>query len=271
LGLAETCNVGYYAAIVADGQTVVQISGSTIRTFEGPAVRALNGASVTIDKNTILDNNGLRNRNTLSSFQTNVVCEGGIGISTVHIALDNVTSFASTGNGWIFSSQENSCIVRATFNDQPALPRSFPYINSANVAIRNSNKAAEVTTNGKFLEPCFRTLVLELHEKNKDDKRVTYEFDIDSQQPNIEYLDSQNIIFQFPYTLLENLDYTVEWEIGIYESGKREFASWASTQPTEIRIIGPDIDIKLILSIVMPIVVFIIARQQIKRFVSQKE
>ncbi|KAA6380741.1 MAG: hypothetical protein EZS28_023731, partial [Streblomastix strix] len=52
LGLAETCNVGYGAAIVADGQTTVQISGSTIRTFEGPAVRALNGASVTIDKNT---------------------------------------------------------------------------------------------------------------------------------------------------------------------------------------------------------------------------
>ncbi|KAA6357828.1 MAG: hypothetical protein EZS28_046645, partial [Streblomastix strix] len=44
LGLAETCNVGYGAAIVADGQTIVQISGSTFRTFEGPAVRALNGA-----------------------------------------------------------------------------------------------------------------------------------------------------------------------------------------------------------------------------------
>ncbi|KAA6358700.1 MAG: hypothetical protein EZS28_045773, partial [Streblomastix strix] len=29
LGLAETCNVGYGAAIVADGQTIVQISGST--------------------------------------------------------------------------------------------------------------------------------------------------------------------------------------------------------------------------------------------------
>ncbi|KAA6359138.1 MAG: hypothetical protein EZS28_045335, partial [Streblomastix strix] len=78
LGLAETCNVGYGAAVVADGQTVVRISGSSIRTFEGPAVRALNGASVTIDRNTILDNNGLRNRNTLSSMQTNVVCEGGI-------------------------------------------------------------------------------------------------------------------------------------------------------------------------------------------------
>ncbi|KAA6356439.1 MAG: hypothetical protein EZS28_048034, partial [Streblomastix strix] len=61
LGLAETCNVGYGAAIVTDGQTIVQISGSTIKTFEGPAVRASNGASVTIDKNTILDNNGLRN------------------------------------------------------------------------------------------------------------------------------------------------------------------------------------------------------------------
>ncbi|KAA6353529.1 MAG: hypothetical protein EZS28_050944, partial [Streblomastix strix] len=44
MGLAQTCNIGYGAAIVADGQSVVQISGSTIRTFEGPAVRALNGA-----------------------------------------------------------------------------------------------------------------------------------------------------------------------------------------------------------------------------------
>ncbi|KAA6380897.1 MAG: putative Mitogen-activated protein kinase kinase kinase NPK1, partial [Streblomastix strix] len=91
-GLAETCNVGYYAAIIADGQTTVQISGSNIKTFEGPAVRALNGASITIDKNTTLDNNGLRNRNTLSSMQTNVVCEGGIGTTTINIALDNVTT-----------------------------------------------------------------------------------------------------------------------------------------------------------------------------------
>ncbi|KAA6402461.1 MAG: hypothetical protein EZS28_002021 [Streblomastix strix] len=30
LGLTQTCNVGYYATIVADGQSVVQISGSTI-------------------------------------------------------------------------------------------------------------------------------------------------------------------------------------------------------------------------------------------------
>ncbi|KAA6362667.1 MAG: hypothetical protein EZS28_041806, partial [Streblomastix strix] len=50
LGLAETCNVGYGAAIVADGQTIVQIQESNIRTFEGPAVRALNGAYITIDK-----------------------------------------------------------------------------------------------------------------------------------------------------------------------------------------------------------------------------
>ncbi|KAA6353324.1 MAG: hypothetical protein EZS28_051149, partial [Streblomastix strix] len=92
LGLAETCNVGYGA----DGQNFVQISGSTVRTFEGPAVRALNGASVQITRDTILNNNGLINRNTLSSMQTNVVCEGGIGTTTIDIALDNVTSFTST-------------------------------------------------------------------------------------------------------------------------------------------------------------------------------
>ncbi|KAA6386176.1 MAG: hypothetical protein EZS28_018295 [Streblomastix strix] len=103
LGLAETCNVGYDGAIVADGQTAVRISGSSIRTLEGPAVRALNGASVTIDRNTILDNNGQRNRNTLSSMQTNVVCEGGIGTTTIDISLDKVTSFISTGNAWIYS------------------------------------------------------------------------------------------------------------------------------------------------------------------------
>ncbi|KAA6390099.1 MAG: hypothetical protein EZS28_014375 [Streblomastix strix] len=33
-GLDKTCDVGYDAAIVADGQSDVQISGSTIRTFE---------------------------------------------------------------------------------------------------------------------------------------------------------------------------------------------------------------------------------------------
>ncbi|KAA6404063.1 MAG: hypothetical protein EZS28_000408 [Streblomastix strix] len=88
-----------FAAVVADGQTVVQISGSNIRTFEGPAVRALNGASITIDKNSILDNNGQRNKNAFSSMQTNVVCEGGIGTTTADVALDNVISYITIGNG----------------------------------------------------------------------------------------------------------------------------------------------------------------------------
>ncbi|KAA6382152.1 MAG: hypothetical protein EZS28_022322 [Streblomastix strix] len=92
---SETCNVGQRAIIVADEQTIIQISGSTIRTFEGPAVRALNGVYITIDKNTILNNNRLKNRNKLSSMQNNVVCEGGIGTITADIALDNVTSYKS--------------------------------------------------------------------------------------------------------------------------------------------------------------------------------
>ncbi|KAA6318357.1 MAG: hypothetical protein EZS28_054959, partial [Streblomastix strix] len=172
---ADTCNIGYYAAIVADGQTTVQISGSNIRKFEGPAVRALNGASVTIDKNTTLDNNGQRNRNTLSSMQTNVVCEGGIGTTTIDIALDNVTSFNSTGNGWIFSSSDNTCDIRATLNGEVALPRSLPQTNSANVSINSTNQQVKVTINGKYLEPCIRRLILEIHEKNKTDVKVTQE------------------------------------------------------------------------------------------------
>ncbi|KAA6316104.1 MAG: hypothetical protein EZS28_055310, partial [Streblomastix strix] len=158
----------YGAAIVADGQTTVQISGSTIRTFEGPAVRALNGASVTIDKNTILDNNGQRNRNTLSSMQTNVVCEGGIGTTTINIALDNVTSFTSTGNGWIFSSLDDRCDVIATYKGQSALPRSLPQTTSAQITINNTNQQAEVVIKGKFLEPCMRTLFLGLIEKESN-------------------------------------------------------------------------------------------------------
>ncbi|KAA6388205.1 MAG: hypothetical protein EZS28_016270 [Streblomastix strix] len=98
-GLAKTCNVGYGAAVVVDGQSIVQISGSNIRAFEGPAVRALNGASVTIERNTVLDNNGLRNRNTLGSMQTNVSCEGGIGTTPADVALDNVISYITIGNG----------------------------------------------------------------------------------------------------------------------------------------------------------------------------
>ncbi|KAA6369637.1 MAG: hypothetical protein EZS28_034836, partial [Streblomastix strix] len=271
MGLAETCNIGYGAAIVADGQTVVQISGSTIRTFEGPAVRALNGAIVSIDRNTILNNDGLRNRNTLSSMQTNVVCEGGIGTTTINVALDNVTSFTSTGNGWIFSLSGSNCAISATLNGQSVLPRSLPQINTANVTINNTNQQDKITVNGKFFEPCLRTLVLELHEKNKVDSRVTLEFGIDSSSPSVEYQDSENIIFQFPYDLLQDLDYTSEWEISIYESGKREQTNWATALPTVIGIIpeqpGDDkskktsskFDIKLILSIVLPIAVFIIA------------
>ncbi|KAA6372174.1 MAG: hypothetical protein EZS28_032299, partial [Streblomastix strix] len=188
-GLAETCNVGYGAAIVADGQSIVQISGSTIRTFEGPAVRALNGASVQINRDTILNNNGQRNRNTLSSMQTNAVCEGGIGTTTVDVALDNVTSFTSTGNAWIFSSKDNSCIVKATFNDQPELPRSLPQIDSAKISVNNSDQQDEVIINGKFLEPCMRRLVLEIHEKDKVDVRVTQEFGIDSSSNLVNWID----------------------------------------------------------------------------------
>ncbi|KAA6373233.1 MAG: hypothetical protein EZS28_031242, partial [Streblomastix strix] len=129
----------------------------------------------------------------------------------------------------------------------------------------------KITVNGKFFEPCLRTLVLELHEKNKVDSRVTLEFGIDSSYPSVEYIDSENIIFQFPYTQLKDLDYSVEWEISIFESGKREQASWATSLPTVIDIIpdqpGDDesggkskkIDIKLILSIAIPVGVFLIA------------
>ncbi|KAA6374519.1 MAG: hypothetical protein EZS28_029954, partial [Streblomastix strix] len=270
-GLADTCNVGYGAAIVSDGQTTVQISGSTIKTFEGPALRALNGASVSIDKNTILDNNGLRNRNTLSSMETNIVCEGGIDITTVDIALDNVKSFASTGNGWIFSSSDNSCIVKATFDDERALPRSIPQIDKANVVVNITNKQNKITVNGKFFEPCFRTLVLELHEKNKAASRVTLEFGIESSSNTVNWIDSENIIFQFPYALLKDLDYSVEWEVSIYEFGNREQTSWVTSLPTVIGIIpdepGEDAqEVKekkkkttLIVAIVVPVVVIIIA------------
>ncbi|KAA6363330.1 MAG: hypothetical protein EZS28_041143, partial [Streblomastix strix] len=259
LGLAETCNVGYGAAIIADGQTIVQISESIIRTFEGPAVRALNGAYVTIDKNTILNNNGQRNRNTLNSMQTNVVCEGGIGTTTIDIALDNVTSFTSTGNGWIFSPQESNCKINATFNGEPAQPRSLPQINSANVIVNITNQMTEVTVNGNFLEPCLRTLVLELHEKDKVDVRVTQEFGVESSSNTVNWTDSENIIFQIPQYLLNNLNTSAEWEISIYESGKREQTNWVTLFPTVIVIIDSYIDITLVISIVVPIIAFIIA------------
>ncbi|KAA6376492.1 MAG: hypothetical protein EZS28_027981, partial [Streblomastix strix] len=238
-GLAETCNVGYYAAIVADGQTTVQISGSTIRTFEGPAVRALNGASVTIDKNTTLDNNGQRNRNTLSSMQTNVVCEGGIGTTSVDIALDNVTSFTSTGNAWIFSPSGNKCTINATFNGEVALPRSLPQTNSANVTINTTNQQAEVTINGKFLEPCIRTLLLELCEATKAGLGEVLSFDIESKSIQANWINSENIKFTFSSSLLEDLNTSVQWRVSIYESGKRMTAKWVLTYPV-IDGIGQD-------------------------------
>ncbi|KAA6356100.1 MAG: hypothetical protein EZS28_048373 [Streblomastix strix] len=86
-------------------------------------VRALNCVSISIDKNTILNNNGQRNRNTLSSMQTNVVCEGGIGTTSINVALDNVTSFTATGNGWIYQSSESNSDVQAAVNDNTALLR----------------------------------------------------------------------------------------------------------------------------------------------------
>ncbi|KAA6383459.1 MAG: hypothetical protein EZS28_021015, partial [Streblomastix strix] len=271
LGLAETCNIGYGAAIVADGQTIIQITRSSIRTFEGPAVRALNGASASIDKYTILQNNGQRNRNTLNSMQTNIVCEGGSGTTAIDVALDNIRSFTSTGNGWIFSSSESSCIVKATFNDLQALPRSLPQTNSANVVVNNSNQQTEVTVGGKFLEPCMRRLVLELHETNKADTAVIQEFDIESTTFTTKWINSENIVFQITSSQMKDLDVSVEWKVSIYEYGKREQASWVSTLPTQIGIIpeqpGDDqsgetstkIDIKLIISIVVPIAVVIIA------------
>ncbi|KAA6372485.1 MAG: hypothetical protein EZS28_031988 [Streblomastix strix] len=92
-GLSETCNSRYGAAIVVDCKATVQISESTFRTFEGPTERTLNGAKVSIDKSTVLDNIELRNRETLSSMQTKVVCEGRICTTTVDVALDNAYEF----------------------------------------------------------------------------------------------------------------------------------------------------------------------------------
>ncbi|KAA6395407.1 MAG: hypothetical protein EZS28_009063 [Streblomastix strix] len=258
LGLAETCNVGYGAAIVADGQSVVQISGSTIRTFEGPAVRALNGAIIIIERNTILDNNGQRNRNTLSSMQTNVVCEGGIGTTKIDVALDNVTSFTSTGNAWIFSPSDNTCNINATFNGEVALPRSIQQIDKVNVTVYNTIQQDKITVNGKFFEPCMRRFVLEIHEKNKADEGVKQEFGVENSSASVNWINSENIIFQIPQYLLNNLNTSAEWEISIYQLGERESASWISTHPTEINKSGSKIDTILIVSIVVPIIAVII-------------
>ncbi|KAA6369487.1 MAG: hypothetical protein EZS28_034986, partial [Streblomastix strix] len=218
-----------------------------------PAVRALNGASVTIDKNTILDNNGQRNRNTLSSMQTNVVCVGGIGTSTVNIALDNVTSYRLTGNTWIFSCSDNSCIAKATFNCEPAQPRSPPQIYSSKISINNSDQQTEVTINGKFLEPCMRRLVLEIHEKDKVDVRVTQEFGYESSSASANWINSVKLIIQIPSSLLKDLNTKSIWEVSAYEYGNRELASWTSTKPTEIGIRRTI----LVVIIVVPIVVII--------------
>ncbi|KAA6357375.1 MAG: hypothetical protein EZS28_047098, partial [Streblomastix strix] len=269
LGLAETCNVGYGAAIVADGQTVVQISGSTIKTFEGPAVRASNGARVSIDRNTVLDNNGLRNRNTLSSMQTNVVCEGDSGVTTINIALDNVTSFASTGNAWIYQQSYTNCFVTATVNYEPAQPRSVPYGNSANITVDNKDQTVEVAINGKFLEPCMRTLFLGLIEKYSVDQRTPQEFLIENPLFTNQWISSEILVILIPSYLLNSLNSSFEWQVSVYELGKKDQANWITVKPSIIGEVGPDqpgdeteVEPKeskskttLIVSIVVPVVV----------------
>ncbi|KAA6354764.1 MAG: hypothetical protein EZS28_049709 [Streblomastix strix] len=150
LGLAETCDVGQGAAIFADGQTTIQISGLTIRTFEGPAIRALNDTNVTIDMYTILGSNGLRNMNILSSMQINVVCEEGISTTTIDIDFDNIISLLQSRNGWIFYLQENSCNIKTTYKGESAQSRYHPYIYSTSITIQNTNQRADITVEGKF-------------------------------------------------------------------------------------------------------------------------
>ncbi|KAA6399646.1 MAG: hypothetical protein EZS28_004828 [Streblomastix strix] len=254
LGLAETCNVGYGA----DGQNFVQISGSMVRTFEGPAVKALNGASVQITRETILNNNGLRNRNTLSSMQTNAVCEGGIGTTTVNVAFDNITSLLQSGNGWIFSPSGSNCAINATLNDERALPRSIPQMYSAKISINNSDQQAEARVEGKFLEPCMRRLVLEIHEKDKVDVKVTQEFGYEISSASVNWIDSENIIFHLPLSVLKDLNTKTIWEVSAYEYGNRELANWASTQPVE-EVKEKQKKTNLVVAIVIPIVVIIIA------------
>ncbi|KAA6386120.1 MAG: hypothetical protein EZS28_018352, partial [Streblomastix strix] len=231
LGLAETCNVGYGAAIVADGQTIVQISGSTIKTFEGPAVRALNGANVQIDKNTILDNNGQRNRNKLSSMQTNVVCEGGIGTTTVEFALDNVTSFTLTGNAWLFSPSGSNCAISAKLNGIQQLPRSQPQTETANVTIYEQKKIAEVNIGGRFLEPCMCSLVLEIRQNNGIQQGITLDIGVENASSQVAWSSSNNVILQLEASLIQELlDYT-PWEVSIYEVGQKDSATWVLTEP----------------------------------------
>ncbi|KAA6371826.1 MAG: hypothetical protein EZS28_032647, partial [Streblomastix strix] len=231
LGLTETCNVGYGAAIVADGQTIVQISGSSIRTFEGPAVRALNGASVTIDKNTTLDNNGLRNKNTLSSMQTNVVCEGGIGTTLVDVALDNVTSYRITGNAWIFSSSDNACDIKATFNGIQQLPRSQPQAETANVTIYQQKKIADVNIGGHFMEPCMRSLVLEIRQNNGIKQGITLDIGVENASSQVAWSSSNNVIIQLEASLIQELLVYTPWEVSIYDVGQKDSATWILTEP----------------------------------------
>ncbi|KAA6395935.1 MAG: hypothetical protein EZS28_008540 [Streblomastix strix] len=265
LGLAETCNVGYGAAIVADGQTIVKISGSTVRTFEGPAVRALNGASIQITRDTILDNNGQRNRNTLSSMLTNVVCEGGSGTTTVDIALDNVTSYRSTGNAWIFSLSESTCAIKATLNGAQRISRSQPQTETANIVITEQKQIADVNVGGRFLEPCMRTLVLEIRQKNGQKQGITQEFGVENTSSQIAWSSSNNVIIQLSTSIIQGLLDSTPWEVSIYEVGQKDSATWVLTEPVIEGEPEPQEEKKdkslvyLLISIIVPIVVFIIA------------
>ncbi|KAA6383586.1 MAG: hypothetical protein EZS28_020888, partial [Streblomastix strix] len=271
-GVSETCDVGYGAAIVADGQSSVQIIKTTIKSFEGPAVRAMNGAGVTIDSDTILDLNGIRFQNTLSSMQTNAVCEGGSGTSYIYIALDNTTSYLSQGNGWIFSQTGSSCTVRTTYNGVDVIPRSAPYTTNANIVVHNNIQQAEVTVNGRFLEPCMRQLVLEIYDQKKPEIKVTHQFGVGSSSTSMNaenQFSSDRVVLNIPSALLQDLDISSEWVVSVYESGRREQASWTTTRPTqdgEVPVVDTEDGKKvglssvaiLVLSIIIPIVVFIV-------------
>ncbi|KAA6365406.1 MAG: hypothetical protein EZS28_039067, partial [Streblomastix strix] len=145
-----------------------------------PAIRAWNDANVSIDKNTILENNGLRNMNTLSSMQMNVVCEGGISTTTINVAFDNIASLLQSGNGWTFYLLVSSCDVKATYKGESAQPRLHPYIYSASVTIHNTNQKVDITVEGKFLELGMRRLILEIHEKDIDDLGVKQDYNVEN-------------------------------------------------------------------------------------------
>ncbi|KAA6370262.1 MAG: hypothetical protein EZS28_034211 [Streblomastix strix] len=161
-------------------------------------------------------------------MQTNVVCEGGSNTTTVDIALVNVTSFTSTGNGWIFSSSNNTYDIRAAFNGEVELLRSLLQTKSTNVAINSTNQQAEVTINDKFLVSCIRRLILKIHEKNKTDVKVTLKFGIESSSNTVNWIDSDKIIFQLPLSYLKDHITKIILEFCVYESKKRDFANWIS-------------------------------------------